>query len=188
MDISWYRKLFPREQKFDLNATRARADRGDVDAQFALGLKYGASEAGPQDFAQAAEWYRKAAEQNHSLAQFNLGLMYANGDGVPQSDVEAVRWIRRAAHRGDAGAQFYLGIRYNHAAVRGLQLDALESKIEAYKWLQLAAAQGYKGSVEAYERANLGMSREEVTEGNRRTAEFVVEKSAASPHREVSVL
>ena len=28
----------------------------------------------PQDFGEAAKWYRKAAEQGDALAQFNLGL------------------------------------------------------------------------------------------------------------------
>ncbi len=51
-----------------------------------------------------------------------------------------------------------------------------ESKIEAYKWLQLAAAQGYKGSAEACDRVALGMTREEVTEGDQGAAAFVATK------------
>ena len=35
----------------------------------------------PQDYAQAVEWYRKAAGQGNAAAQYNLGLMYANGYG-----------------------------------------------------------------------------------------------------------
>ena len=35
-----------------------------------------------KNFAQAAKWYRKAAEQNYAPAQFNLGYCYANGQGV----------------------------------------------------------------------------------------------------------
>ncbi len=124
------------------------------------------------------KWYRKASEQNHPLAQFNLGLMYAKGEGVPQDDAEAVRWIRRAADLGDAGAQFNLGMRYHRASVWGQQLDTLETKIEAYKWLQLAASQGYKGSAEACERMTLGMTREEVTKGNQGVASFVAVKPA----------
>ena len=38
----------------------------------------------PQDYSEAAAWYRQAAEQGHANAQFNLGWMYANGRGVPQ--------------------------------------------------------------------------------------------------------
>ncbi len=44
----------------------------------------------PQDYAEAAKWYRLAAEQNNAAAQYNLSLMYANGQGVPRDDGEAV--------------------------------------------------------------------------------------------------
>ena len=55
-----------------------------------------------------------------------------------------------------------------------------ESKIEAYKWFQLAAAQGYAGSDTAFERVTLIMTREEVAEGNLRAAAFVAEKPKIS--------
>ncbi len=35
-----------------------------------------------QDYAEAARWYRKAAEQGDAGAQHNLGLLYAKGVGV----------------------------------------------------------------------------------------------------------
>lgn len=177
MDSSWYRKLFSRARQPDLNGTRDLADRGDADAQFALGLKYGNGEGELQDFPQALQWYRKAADQNHALAQFNLGIMYAKGQGVPLDDTEAVTWIRKAAERGDAGAQFNLGVRYHRASLGGVRMDAVESRIEAYKWFQLAAAQGYKDSVASGERMTLGMSREEVVEGNHRAARCGTVKS-----------
>jgi TPR repeat protein len=61
------------------------------------------------------------------------------------------------------------------------QMDCVESRIEAYKWFHLAAAQGYKGSAAACERVTLGMTREEVTDGNQRAAAFEVRKSACQP-------
>jgi len=172
----WYRRFFCRARTLDLRATRDRANQGDAEAQFTLGLKYGTAEGGSQDLGQAAQWYRKAAEQNHSLAQFNLGLMYAKGEGVPPNEAEAAKWIRKAAYQGDAAAQFNLGMRYHRAGVWGVQQDATESKIEAYKWLQLAAAQGYKGSAEACHRVTLGMTHEEVAEGDRGAAAFITTK------------
>jgi TPR repeat protein len=47
--------------------------------------------------AQAAAWYRKAAEQGNVLAQATLGLLYSMGQGVPHSDVEAYYWLDLAA-------------------------------------------------------------------------------------------
>jgi hypothetical protein len=46
-----------------------------------------------QDFQQAAEWYRKAAEQGHAQAQFNLGELYRVGKGVAQDYIEAYKWF-----------------------------------------------------------------------------------------------
>ena len=43
-----------------------------------------------RDDAEAAIWYRRAAEQGNTYAQTFLGHMYANGRGVPQDDAEAV--------------------------------------------------------------------------------------------------
>jgi hypothetical protein len=48
-------------------------------------------------FAQAAAWYRKAAEQREAGAQGTLGVLYSIGQGVPQSDVEAYFWLDLAA-------------------------------------------------------------------------------------------
>jgi hypothetical protein len=178
MDKSWYQKLFCRQEDVDEPLTKTDSKQNDTDTQFGLGVKYANSHGEAQDYVEAAQWYRKAADQGHSLAQLNLGVMYANGQGVPQDEKEAVLWIRKAANLGDAGAQFKMGIRYYRASVGGVPVDALESKVEAYKWLYLAAAQGYQGAVSACERMTLTMNREEVNEGNLRATAFVAHERA----------
>lgn len=45
-----------------------------------------------KDVAEAAKWYRKAADQELSLAQNALGNMYANGQGVTKNETKAVGW------------------------------------------------------------------------------------------------
>ncbi len=169
------RRFFFRTPTPDLEATRAKADQGDADAQFGLGLKYGSAQGPAQDFSEAARWFRKAAEQNHCLAQFNLGMMLSTGQGMPRDDMAALIWFRRAAEAGDGGAQYVLGTRYHRSSVDTLQLDATESRIEAYKWFRISAAQGYKGSDAARERVTLGMTREEVVEGDHRASTFVAQ-------------
>ena len=52
-----------------------------------------------KDHAEAAKWYRKAAEQNFAAAQYNLGICYAKGEGVAKDQVEAVKWYRKAAEQ-----------------------------------------------------------------------------------------
>lgn len=51
----------------------------------------------PQDYAQAASWYRKAAEQSNARAQYFLGRLYDKGRGVPQDFAEAYFWLDLAA-------------------------------------------------------------------------------------------
>ena len=120
----------------ELADLRARAEAGEAQAQYNLGLKYGAYEDGPQDAAEAVRWYRLAAAQGHPQAQFALGVMYANGEGVSKDGAEAVRWYRRAAEQGRADAQVNLGFMY------GAGLGVPQDDAEAVRWFRLAAAQG----------------------------------------------
>jgi TPR repeat protein len=148
------------------------AEQGNADAQFHLGLKYALADGLAQDFGQAAKWYRKAAEQNHPLAQCNLGAMYAGGQGVPQDEGAAESWFSKAAEQGDAGAQHHLGINRHRASLRGEPQTLPESRIEAYKWFVLAAAQGYRGSDAARDSVALQMTHTDVLEAIRRAGRF----------------
>jgi TPR repeat protein len=64
----------------------------------------------PQDYAEAARWYRLAAEAGHPEAQKNLGFLYAAGKGVAQDQAEAEKWFRKAGASGNAGASFAGGL------------------------------------------------------------------------------
>ncbi len=176
MDKPWYRKIFSQSQKPVLKVTHSNADYGDAEVQFGMGLKFANSEGATRDYVQAAEWYRKAADQSHSLAQFNLGMMYAQGQGVPQDDTQSVMWFGKAAQQGDAGAQFNLAASCYRASLAGVPEEALESRIEAYKWYHLAAAQGYKETDCACSTLILRMTREDVAVGDQRIADFEVKK------------
>ncbi len=50
-----------------------------------------------QDFAEAAKWFRRAAECGDPDAQFNLALLYAEGKGMPKNFVRALMWFDLAA-------------------------------------------------------------------------------------------
>ena len=54
-----------------------------------------------QDYTNAVQWYRKAAEQGHAGAQINLGMMYEKGQGVRQSKIVAKEWFKKACANGD---------------------------------------------------------------------------------------
>jgi len=181
MDQPWFRKLLYGPRKLPAESTQTKAEHGDAEAQFGLGLRFTNGEGTARDCRQAAQWYFRAANQNHALAQFSLGMMLADGRGVPRDDVEGMLWIRRAAQQGYAGAQYNLGLRCRRASFERMPQDALESNLEACKWFRLAAAQGYKGSNIEFERIALGMTREQVTEGNQRAASFIAACAQAVP-------
>ena len=75
-----------------------KARVGDPVAQTYVGEIYekGLGLAGP-DYANAAEWYRKAANNDHAPAQISLGSLYERGLGVPNDKSEALNWYRRGS-------------------------------------------------------------------------------------------
>jgi TPR repeat protein len=175
MDTPFFRRMFSRSEKpaaVPTETTEIRAGHGDAEAQFSLGLQF-AGEGAAQDYAQAAVWYLKAAGQSHALAQFNLGIMYATGQGVARNEAISMGWMQKAADLGDAGAQHHIGMKFHRASLEGRPENASESRILAYKWLQLAAAQGYRSSEAAWAFVALNMTREDVADGGRRIAAFI---------------
>jgi TPR repeat protein len=161
----------PAEQ-ISLEQTRVLAEGGDAEAQFSMGFRLTIEDEGPA-YAQAAQWYSKAAHQNHPLAQFNLGIMYARGQGMARDSSRSLLWLGRAAQLGDAGAQFELGMRRNRDSMGQNSVLGCETRVEAYKWLLLAAGQGYRAAANGCEFVAMGMTHEDVLEGRRRAASFV---------------
>ena len=88
------------------------------------------------DFAEAVNWFRKAADQGHAVAQFSLGVMYNKGHGVEKNERETVAWFRKAAEQGYAPAQCNLGVSYEVG--RGVE----KNEREAVAWFRKAAEQG----------------------------------------------
>ena len=89
----------------------------------------------PQEFGEAAKWFREAAEQGDPAAQFNLGVLYETGQGVTQNYAEAVKWYHAAAEQGEPQAQFNLGVFYETGQV------VPQDYAEAVKWYKAAAEQ-----------------------------------------------
>ncbi len=127
-------------------ATRRRAEGGEAEAQFRLGVMYAYGRGIARDEQQAAEWLRQAAGQNHVTAQMRFGLMLARGAGVAKNEVEAAEWLGKAAERNDPVAQFNLGLMHAHG------LGVAKDREAALKWYRKAAAQGHAGA-----RVNLGV-------------------------------
>jgi TPR repeat protein len=82
-----------------------KAEEGDVDAQYNLGIIYYHGEGVPRDFDKALMWFHQAAEQNDADAQYTLGFMYGRGEGVEKDQKQSVAWFNKAAEQGHTGAQ-----------------------------------------------------------------------------------
>ncbi len=127
---------FTAEERY-LAELRARIAQGDVEAEVALGNLYESGQSVlPLDPAQAAEWYRRAADKGHAGAQMNLAMMYVDGQGVPRNISQAIAWFEKAADRGDAIAMFSLGSIYETGADR-----VARNLAKAAAWYHKAAAQ-----------------------------------------------
>ena len=90
----------------------------------------------PQDKAEAARWFRKAAMKHDAEAQHQLAVLLLNGDGVRQDPAEAADWLRKAAGQGHGAARFLLAMLYDEG--KGVPQD----KAQAVEWYRRAAGQG----------------------------------------------
>ena len=72
-----------------------------------------------RDRAEAARWYRKAADLGLASAQYELSLAYSSGLGVPPDQVAAYEWMDLAVFRAHGP------IREKYSAAR----DALTARM-----------------------------------------------------------
>ena len=104
-----------RKEKVKFGGTKIENDDGDANMQYNLGVSYSQRYGGPQDYAEAARWYRKAAGQGHMGALYNLGMMLEDGSGMTQSYTDAARLYLEAAKQGAPTAQRNLARLYHGA-------------------------------------------------------------------------
>lgn len=112
------------------------AAKGDAMSENEVGTIYGRGYGVPQDYREAAKWFRQAADQGYAPAQYNLGQLYRTGKGVTQDDTEAAKWIGLAAEQGNTTAQSRLGAMYL------IGVGVAQDDKEAVKWYRLAADKG----------------------------------------------
>ncbi len=87
------------------NSLKARAERGDGQAQYELGVRYFEGREVPKDLIEALRWFKMSADNGVASGQIKLGWMYENGKGVAQDTAEARRWYARAADQGNPFAE-----------------------------------------------------------------------------------
>lgn len=123
-----------------------------------------------QNYAEAAKWFRKLAEdeyqtlnsdsdynwmrRQHNMcvqsASYFLGFMYWHGQGVAQDYTQAVKWLSKAVetkftwYGGIKEAQYLLGKAYYTG--HGVAQDYAE----AVRWYKAATVDGYSGGMFSY--------------------------------------
>ena len=193
----------------DLEGTRAKAERGDAQAQNILGKIYAKGDLVKGDYKEAAKWYRQAADQGHAAAQAALGELYEAGQGVTKDYAEAAKWYRKAAEQGDVKGQYSLAVLYvvgngvprdskeamkwyRQAADQGDELaqynlgmryyegsGVTAEPVEAFQWLSLAAARGVPDATAPLAELKRRMTSAQLAEAQSRVKAFVVKKTAA---------
>jgi TPR repeat protein len=79
--------------------TLAKAEQGDLKAQFNIGLMYENGDGVPKNMAKAFEWYERAAERYLPEAQNGLGWLYLNGQGTAKDMRRACVWLTLASEK-----------------------------------------------------------------------------------------
>jgi S1-C subfamily serine protease len=106
-----------------------------------------------------------------------VGVNDGNTTRYSENPTEAVKWYRRAAEQGDDSGQDNLGVAYLDG--KGVPMD----QVEAYKWLNLAAAQGGLAEiVAAGMRDDLAkeMTPDQIAEAQQLAREFQPRKESSS--------
>ncbi|MEQ2009029.1 MAG: SEL1-like repeat protein [Limisphaerales bacterium] len=111
--------------------TRTRAEKGEAEAQFDVGIGYVNGSIGTVDHTEAVKWLLKAAEQDMPEAQLAIGAHYHRGKGLPVNEPLATQWYRKAAEQGNRAAAFNLA--YCYEVGEGVAKDV----VEAFAWYGL---------------------------------------------------
>ncbi|MHB0952558.1 MAG: peptidoglycan-binding protein [Allorhizobium sp.] len=116
------------------------AKQGDPLAFFEIGARYSEGRGVDGDFAEAAKWYRMAADKGFAPAMYRLANLYENGTGVERNVGTAKHYYAMAAEMGNASAMHNLAVIYASGA------DGVQDYPSAAKWFSRAAELGISDS------------------------------------------
>lgn len=105
----------------DVQGIMDKAENGDPQSQFSLGLLYDVGLELKKDKKEAFGWYLKSANQGNAAAQNSLGSMYQAGDGVERDYAAAFSWYSKSAAQGYVEAYTNLAFMFDEGF--GVQQD-----------------------------------------------------------------
>ena len=145
---------------------------------FTRGLNAAAGRGVAKDDAEAAKWFRIAADQGYAPAENNLGFLYSEGRGVKKDAALAAIWFKKAADQNYAPAQTSLGMLYATGS------GVLKDDTEALALYSSAASQNY-----AQGTANLAQMYADGRgiEKDERTAQFLLSSVKEKPRQSPAI-
>ncbi len=138
---------FPDQDAENFQKTKALAEKGDADAQNALGWIYLNGYGVTKDQPEAIKWLTKSVTNGNLQAASRLACHYAfdNDKNVE----EALRWFRFSAERGEVSDQEILALFYQQGGFWPIKPDVEKDLTQAAKWYLRAARQGAASSQKA---------------------------------------
>ena len=106
---------------------RPLAERGDVVAQYNLGVMYYRGRGVVQNDQEAVRLWKLAASQGNASAQYNLGWLYYGGK-VDKDDKEVLKWYRLSSGRGYAYPRDIIGWVYKSPAMDAAAQEATPNR------------------------------------------------------------
>ena len=123
-----------------------KAEKGDVESQFQLGVKYQNGDGVNKDYQKSIRWYRLASKNGNVHAQYKLAMLLEEGEGeASEGDLsEAKKWYTMAAGQGHTKAQYRLGEMYFYG------IGGEQNYKEAEKLIRNAAEKGNQEAQDFY--------------------------------------
>lgn len=119
-----------------LNVWMSAAKEGDADAQNYVGEIYMGALGDESDYAQAAFWFQKAADQGHSSALLSLGSLYEQGLGVSKDTLKALNLYRLSQGIEEDDLMYQSAVNSEIRAIREelqKQIDEQRIRIRSYE-------------------------------------------------------
>ncbi|MEQ6918737.1 tetratricopeptide repeat protein [Halomonas aquatica] len=141
---------------------------GSLSAKYVLAMEYYKGDILDKDARKAFDLFEVLASEGDARSQYFIGMFYLEGDVVPQNHSNASYWFKKSSEQGVPNAQYQLSSMYTQG------LGVREDLVIAYFLSSLSAAQGHEGAKEIRDILFDYLSRDQVEEGQRLTAQWEV--------------
>src|SRR6202035_4923064 len=121
----------------------------------------------------------QAADRGFAASQYNLGYLFASGK-LPRNPSAAALWVRRSADQGYRNAESLPGSFYRDGT--GVPKDY----VQAYLWLNLAAAAGDSGAAKRRDDLEKLMTPERIGEAQALTSKWKPQPVSVESGRDLS--